>query len=137
MIMIISTNILADYEGAKLRTTQAVEGTGGQRQQYKARLFTRYMRQSTACVDRGHQQAADSTTTAASSQPYESADAKSILAKPAILEPSHYSLLVAEASDGHISISISNQQQPAGGWGTPQFLCRRVVHFRLPKTQPP
>ena len=77
------------------------------------------------------------TVDAAASQPYESADAKSILAKPAILEPSHYSLLVAEASDGHISISISNQQQPAGGWGTPQFLCRRVVHFRLPKTQPP
>ena len=94
IMMIIPTNILADYEGAKLRTTQAVEGTGGQRQQYKARLFTRYMRQSTACVDRRHQQAADSTTTAAS-QPYESADAKSILAKPAILEPSHYSLLVA------------------------------------------
>ena len=38
----------------------------------------------------------------AAPQPYESADAKSILAKPAILEPSHCSLLVAEASGGRV-----------------------------------
>ena len=30
----------ADYGGAKLRATQAVGGTGGQRQQLKTRLFT-------------------------------------------------------------------------------------------------
>ena len=38
--MIITYQHTVDYGGAKLRTTQAVGGTGGQRQQLKTRLFT-------------------------------------------------------------------------------------------------
>ena len=95
----------ADYGGAKLRATQAVGGTGGQRQQLKTRLFTLHVPKHSSMAWIGgtsRQQGGGSATNTAAPQPYESADAKSILAKPAVLEPSHCSLLVAEASGGRV-----------------------------------